>query len=65
MWVPYNEISAEWGAQRIKGLSIKTALAHLLKKAFGPKTDSIKELIAAMQTDVPANVREVSSNLIS
>ena len=32
--VPCHEISAEWGAQRIKGLSVVTAIAHLLKKAF-------------------------------
>ncbi|NWG75119.1 MAG: NAD(P)/FAD-dependent oxidoreductase [Rubrivivax sp.] len=31
--VPCREISAEWGAQRIKSLSIGTALAHALRKA--------------------------------
>ncbi|HVT99006.1 MAG TPA: NAD(P)/FAD-dependent oxidoreductase, partial [Acidobacteriaceae bacterium] len=36
--VPCNQISAEWGAQRIKGLSLRTAVAHFLKKAFSPKT---------------------------
>jgi protoporphyrinogen oxidase len=30
--VPCNEISAEWGAQRIKGLSITKAILHFLKK---------------------------------
>jgi protoporphyrinogen oxidase len=30
--VPCDEISAEWGAQRIKGLSIMKAVAHFLKK---------------------------------
>ena len=30
---PCHEISAEWGAQRIKGLSLTTALKHFLKKA--------------------------------
>jgi protoporphyrinogen oxidase len=35
--VPCNEISAEWGAQRIKGLSLKGVVTHFLKKAFGPK----------------------------
>src|SRR5213080_1334316 len=34
---PCNEISAEWGAQRIKGLSLTTAVKHFLKKAFGRK----------------------------
>ena len=32
--VPCDEISAEWGAQRIKGLSLTSAVAHFLKKAF-------------------------------
>jgi len=32
--VPCNEISAEWGAQRIKGLSIRKAISHHLKKVF-------------------------------
>jgi protoporphyrinogen oxidase len=31
--VPCHQISAEWGAQRIKGLSIWATLAHALKKA--------------------------------
>ena len=35
--VPCNEISAEWGAQRIKGLSLKGVVVHFLKKTFGPK----------------------------
>jgi protoporphyrinogen oxidase len=30
--VPCEQISAEWGAQRIKGLSIKNTLLHLAKK---------------------------------
>ena len=32
--VPCNEISAEWGAQRIKGLSVVKAIAHALTKPF-------------------------------
>ena len=32
--VPCNRISAEWGAQRIKGLSLKAVVAHVFKKAF-------------------------------
>ena len=35
--VPCNEISAEWGAQRIKGLSLKAVILHFLKKTFGKK----------------------------
>ena len=33
--VPCNQISAEWGAQRIKGLSLKGVVLHFLKKTFG------------------------------
>ena len=32
--MPCDEISAEWGAQRIKGLSLTTALKHFLKKSL-------------------------------
>ena len=32
--VPCNEISAEWGAQRIKGLSLKGVVTHFFKKTF-------------------------------
>jgi protoporphyrinogen oxidase len=35
--VPCNEISAEWGAQRIKGLSLTGVVTHFLKKTFGSK----------------------------
>jgi protoporphyrinogen oxidase len=31
---PCNTISAEWGAQRIKGLSLTTALKHFVRKMF-------------------------------
>jgi protoporphyrinogen oxidase len=37
--VPCQKISAEWGAQRIKGLSLTTAVLHFLKKAFAPQKD--------------------------
>ena len=33
--VPCHEISADWGAQRIKSLSIAKALKHALRKAIG------------------------------
>ena len=33
--VPCHQISAEWGAQRIKGLSLKGVVLHFLKKNFG------------------------------
>jgi protoporphyrinogen oxidase len=32
--VPCDQISAEWGAQRIKGLSLKGVLLHFIKKHF-------------------------------
>jgi protoporphyrinogen oxidase len=32
--VPCNQISAEWGAQRIKGLSISRAVIHALRRPF-------------------------------
>ena len=38
--VPCNQISAEWGAQRIKGLSLRTAIAHFFKKTFSRKKSS-------------------------
>jgi protoporphyrinogen oxidase len=34
--VPCHEISAEWGAQRIKGLSLTSVAVHSFKKTFGP-----------------------------
>ena len=37
---PCDEISAEWGAQRIKGLSLTTAVKHFVKKAFSRKPTS-------------------------
>lgn len=36
--VPCQKISADWGAQRIKGLSIRRVLSHAMKKAIGTKT---------------------------
>ncbi len=37
---PCHEISAEWGAQRIKGLSLTTAVKHFVKKTFRKKSRS-------------------------
>jgi protoporphyrinogen oxidase len=34
---PCDKISAEWGAQRIKGLSLTTAVEHFVRKAFTRK----------------------------
>jgi len=35
--VPCDRISAEWGAQRIKGLSVVSAIRHFVKGAFAKK----------------------------
>jgi protoporphyrinogen oxidase len=37
--VPCREISAEWGAQRIKGLSIVSSLTHFVRQLFRSKSD--------------------------
>jgi len=36
--VPCDQISAAWGAQRIKGLSLKKAVAHFFAKMFSRKS---------------------------
>ena len=36
---PCHEISAEWGAQRIKGLSLTTAVKHFVKMLFRATTE--------------------------
>jgi len=41
--VPCNQISAEWGAQRIKGLSLKGVVAHFLAKTFRSRRDDIAQ----------------------
>ena len=41
--VPCEEISAEWGAQRIKGLSVTKAIAHALKKPFRGAADTAQK----------------------
>lgn len=38
--VPCAEISAEWGAQRIKGLSVATAIRHALTRPFRANDDT-------------------------
>lgn len=37
--VPCNEIKPEWGAQRIKGLSLSKTVLHALKSVFSHKSD--------------------------
>ena len=41
--VPCHQISADWGAQRIKGLSIYKTLVHLARKAFQPRGDGVSQ----------------------
>ena len=41
--VKCNEISAEWGAQRIKGLSVTQALAHAITSHFRRSTDTAQK----------------------
>ena len=44
MWgTACHEISAEWGAQRIKGLSLIAAIKHFLKKSFGRREQGIAQ----------------------
>lgn len=38
-----NELSAEWGAQRIKGLSVTKVIVHYLKGIFSVKSNDIKQ----------------------
>lgn len=55
--VPCNEISAAWGAQRIKGLSITKTLQHLFKQVTKKK---------AKATDTPSDLsqKDVETSLI-
>jgi protoporphyrinogen oxidase len=41
--VPCAEISAEWGAQRIKGLSVSKAMMHALKSPFRSSSDAAQK----------------------
>jgi protoporphyrinogen oxidase len=41
--VPCDKISAEWGAQRIKGLSITKSLIHFLKSATSQKSGDVTQ----------------------
>ncbi len=41
--VPCEQISAEWGAQRIKGLSVTKALAHALASPFRNSADAAQK----------------------
>ena len=41
--VPCSEISAEWGAQRIKGLSVAKAVGHALTSPFRSSADALQK----------------------
>jgi protoporphyrinogen oxidase len=41
--VPCEDISAEWGAQRIKGLSVSKAIAHALSAPFRSSMDAAQK----------------------
>jgi protoporphyrinogen oxidase len=41
--VPCHEISAAWGAQRIKGLSLWKALFHFVKKTFRSASNDVQQ----------------------
>jgi protoporphyrinogen oxidase len=41
--VPCEQISAEWGAQRIKGLSVTKAIAHALASPFRNSADALQK----------------------
>jgi protoporphyrinogen oxidase/putative flippase GtrA len=41
--VPCSDISAEWGAQRIKGLSISKAIVHIVRKIFKLNSKSVTQ----------------------
>jgi protoporphyrinogen oxidase len=41
--VPCEEIAAEWGAQRIKGLSVTKAVAHALTRPFRSSADTAQK----------------------
>lgn len=41
--VPCSQISAEWGAQRIKGLSVTKTILHIAKKLFNLNSRSIAQ----------------------
>lgn len=41
--VPCDQISAEWGAQRIKGFSLRAALVHYLRKLSRPASADIRQ----------------------
>jgi protoporphyrinogen oxidase len=47
--IPCHEIGAQWAAQRIKGLSLRTALLNMLLGERGPSSDRVKTLIGEFE----------------
>ncbi len=44
LWgVPCDQISSEWGAQRIKGLSIAKTISHIIKRIFRRSGDIVQQ----------------------
>jgi protoporphyrinogen oxidase len=43
--VPCHEISAAWGAQRVKGLSIRKAIVHFVRQLFARREDIAQKQI--------------------
>ena len=41
--VPCDQISAEWGAQRIKGVSLRKAIAHSLKRLVASEAADVRQ----------------------
>jgi len=41
--IPCSKLSAEWGAQRIKGLSVSKVLSHYLKSVFSKKKNDVSQ----------------------
>ncbi len=41
--VPVNQIRADWGAQRVKGLSLKRAVAHAIRDLFTSELQKARE----------------------
>lgn len=72
--VPCHEISAEWGAQRIKGLSVSAALKHALRKLLGLEQKTVNTSLierflypkfgpGQMWEEVANQVREKGGNI--
>jgi protoporphyrinogen oxidase len=77
--VPCDKISAEWGAQRIKGLSIRKAIAHFIKQSGkdadiaqkGTETSLIEQFLypkfgpGQMWEKIAARVQEMGGEIIT